>query len=768
MSGTKNLAGKVSQFIAGISASNSHSQLFRCTTAFLIFAFFNLPDGNRTLAGTIVVSTSGDDLNDGLTWATAKRTIQAGLDTAVPGDQVWVAQGTYAENITLAADVGLYGGLAGNETPGAFSLACRRSRENMTVVQGYSPIGVPSGASASTRLDGFVIRGQAGHSILINMSSPTIANNVFTDGAGVHLLTSSSLILGNIFKGTGGNDHPVGGGAISCVGGSPMIINNTIAGNDQVGLRLWSSTPALIANNLIAFNRSGVFRVDGSATVTHNCVFGNDEYDYSSNNPTGISGNISVDPRLVDLRYGNCHVQPDSPCIGAGDSSVVPAGVCEMDGDARVLGVSIDIGADESDGSQWPSGPYIVVRVAPDGQDGYSGDDWQAAKRTIGSAIDIVSLQGGEVWVKAGLYEERIRIWAYSYLLGGFRGDELERNGRDWRRNETIVSGAGTFGPIIAFAPGGKSASGIDGFTIRDGTAYAGGAILCVSTSPEILNNRIVGNEAISGQQRQGSGGGLYLSSSSARVLNNEFYQNAAPYFGEPFFRYGGSAVYAGYCRGAVIANNVFAGNYVWGTKSEIGFSVLMTEGSALFVGNTVYGGETIPLECFRGQFIVANSILTSGPWALIVQQAPVLRNNCIVGEVLGIQDPWGVNGNISAAPRFARNPSDGGDGWGDDPATPDIDEGGNDDFGELRLTLGSPCIDAGSNSDVPLDMFDLDGDGDRMEPLPVDIRGRVRFFDDVNTPDTGMGVAPIVDIGAYEFTRGVPSATSAVPSVLP
>jgi hypothetical protein len=41
------------------------------------------------------------------------------------------------------------------------------------------------------------------------------------------------------------------------------------------------------------------------------------------------------------------------------------------------------------------------------------------------------------------------------------------------------------------------------------------------------------------------------------------------------------------------------------------------------------------------------------------------------------------------------------------------------------------------------------------MTAVPIgitsDIRGLPRFLDDLLTPDTGVGFAPIVDMGAYE-----------------
>jgi hypothetical protein len=116
-----------------------------------------------------------------------------------------------------------------------------------------------------------------------------------------------------------------------------------------------------------------------------------------------------------------------------------------------------------------------------------------------------------------------------------------------------------------------------------------------------------------------------------------------------------------------------------------------------------------------------------------------------------GLTDPTGIDGNISEDPVFVLDPDDGGDGWGDDPDTPNVDEGANDDLGSLHLQSGSPCIDAGDNEAVPADTPDLDDDGDIDEPLPFDLAGAPRFIDAPYAPDTGNGIPPIVDMGAYE-----------------
>ena len=81
--------------------------------------------------------------------------------------------------------------------------------------------------------------------------------------------------------------------------------------------------------------------------------------------------------------------------------------------------------------------------------------------------------------------------------------------------------------------------------------------------------------------------------------------------------------------------------------------------------------------------------------------------------------------GNIDGDPQFMCDPDDGGDGWG---------AGGNDNFGDLHLLAGSPCIDAGDNA---------------AASGPLDLDGNPRTID-----GDGNGTE-VVDMGAYEFDPG-------------
>lgn len=68
----------------------------------------------------------------------------------------------------------------------------------------------------------------------------------------------------------------------------------------------------------------------------------------------------------------------------------------------------------------------------------------------------------------------------------------------------------------------------------------------------------------------------------------------------------------------------------------------------------------------------------------------------------------------------------------------------------DVTLAAASACIDAANNTLVPADSLDLDADGNITEPVPQDFSGLSRFVDKPET-DTGLGPAPIADIGGHE-----------------
>ena len=187
-------------------------------TGMLCVLFFNLN------ANTIFVKQGGS--GNGSTWTDATGDLTAALFIAKPGDEVWVAQGTYYPTnqkdrtitFTIPAGVKVFGGFSGQET----SIQQRNYKANKTVLSGnigsksafadnsYTVVYI-SKADESTTLDGFIIAdgtadgtgptgdmercgagiyidgsGKSGH------SSPTIENCIFQnnyarDGAAAYV-----------------------------------------------------------------------------------------------------------------------------------------------------------------------------------------------------------------------------------------------------------------------------------------------------------------------------------------------------------------------------------------------------------------------------------------------------------------------------------------------------------------------------------------------------------------------------------------------------
>lgn len=744
------------------------------------------------------VDDSATGANDGTSWADAFTSVQAGLNAATDGQQVWVAAGTYDENITLKLGVALYGGFAGNEDRATFDLADRDFAANETILDGNqagSVVTVPENATADTLVDGFTIEyGTFG--IYCLYGSPTIANNVIKDnggstGGGVYCLSSSPTITNNTiirnhasFRGGGiycssptsssavivnnkiiGNTTTRSGGGIYCSGGSPIIAKNILMGNVAIGtsggeggglccsgssssfqivnnviignradyggglychnihsfskiannkmmendaffggglyvnssptitnntitanrasvgggIIFYSGSP-VIANNIVAFNLSGIYSGSSATPVLRcNCVYNNTAYNYDGiTDPTGSGGNISADPMLADLSYGNVHIQSNSPCVDAGNNTYA-FGDYDLGGRPRILPANgtVDIGAYEFDGTIWSEGPYIIVRVAPDGNDTNDGSSWLQAKRTVQAAIDAASILGGEVWVSKGTYYERIILHPYVYLYGGFSKTENARSERDWKTNATVLDGQA--GGSVVTIPSGFQVSTIDGFTIRNGTGtldynissrFGGG--IYAEDSPIIANNTITANSAdsgggvvaasatitnntITGNSASSSGGGIYCVG-SATIINNTITGNVAN--GSQDIDGGGGGIYCDFSS-PTMTNNTITGNIA----PEGGGIRIFGNSSSPMIGNTITAFNS-------------SGISKSGTGLL------TLRNNCVFGnndyDYQGTIDPTGSDGNISADPKLI-----------------DLT------YQNVHIQPDSPCVDAGQGNRI-------------------------------------------------------------------
>ena len=235
--------------------------------------------------------------------------------------------------------------------------------------------------------------------IVNNMSwgsqDPTCGGGVCIYNGGANNKIISCVITGNVLRGTAAK-NPRGGGVFISGAGKCDIINCNISGNSATnGGGIYETGPAyisvqncLIAGNMSASNGAGIFCTTGlienctiasncadvsggglymntlSATGINNIIYfntagvsannftntaGNTGLNYSCVIPAvGGEGNITNDPRLVDLAGGNYRLCVNSPCVNAGTNQAWMTGTVDLDGSQRIRYGIVDMGAYEA------------------------------------------------------------------------------------------------------------------------------------------------------------------------------------------------------------------------------------------------------------------------------------------------------------------------------------------------------------------------------------------------------------------------------------
>lgn len=281
----------------------------------------------------------------------------------------------------------------------------------------------------------------------------------------------------------------------------------------------------------------------------------------------------------------------------------------------------------------------------------------------------------------------------------------------------------------------GNAAVGLDG-------QHYGGAIACSTSNPMVKDCVFEGNLA-------NFGGAIYTDHfSSPRVTGCTFQGNEA--------RAGrGGAMYCGVHCNSTIAGCSFIANTAddeggaiynrgWPYFLSCVFSAnAAANGAAAFIesaGNTTFTNCTIranqaarnggAIYGLQSTTRIANCIL----WAN-APDAVYLVNGTAEITYSNVQDPWAGEGNLHRDPQFF------------DPAGVDGVPGTGDD--DLRLSIGSPCLDAGDNRAVLASMTtDLDGKSrianSRVDMGAYEFNGPFCYYVDVATgSDLNNGWTP-------------------------
>lgn len=397
------------------------------------------------------------------------------------------------------------------------------------------------------------------------------------------------------------------------------------------------------------------------------------------------------------------------------------------------------------------------------------GDSWATAFQRLPPAINAAA-PGDCIWVAEGVYTptnsaNRAKSFTFNKALnvfGGFAGDELcfsNRKGNFWG---TVLSGDigmpgdSTDNSYTVVSIEGVSVVGmktdvvLDGFRITDGnneavgTSTGGGLLMMAGSKLRLENSFVRRNQAALGGgicslggdlsivdtgiawNQAKDGAGMYLAGGKVRVFDCAFRRNVAS-------RNGGANYLIGMSPSTVSrwANDIFEGN-----QADRGGAMYLEVGEIKPPPiNVVYPGRAHLVGCTvtrniaslegPGLAAIDHPALLDLAGHLQVENSIVWNNTGPKPEIVG----WlATDVTYSIVP--PTSPFGGGLNLPLDPLMIPPN---------FRLSNGSPAIDAGINAAILTDELDLDGDGDLLEPTPIDWYERPRVQ------------GGVVDMGASE-----------------
>ena len=225
---------------------------------------------------------------------------------------------------------------------------------------------------------------------------------------------------------------------------------------------------------------------------------------------------------------------------------------------------------------------------------------------------------------------------------------------------------------------------------------YAGGMYNASWSAPLLDRCRFLSNSA------RNYGGGMYNDNSDPQILDCLFRNNSAGS--------SGGGIYNRTNSDPVVTRCLFAANNAGSDGGGIyNYTSDATVFNSVFVGGTardgggvcnIYSSDSLLVNCTlaensaSGTGASVSSILSSNAtvvncimWNNDTEEIDYSSDSTTTVSYSIVQGGFTGTQVLDVDPEFARLPDDGGDGFGDDLDTAEIDESANDDLGDLRLS---------------------------------------------------------------------------------
>jgi len=680
-----------------------------------------------------VSSTSTNPVAPYTNWNTAAVTISSALSVAADGDEILVTNGWYYvghPQLTVTNAIRLHSVNGANCTTAdclgtvrAFYIANTGAVvKGFTIEHGRGDRGagaiVDAGLLADCRFTGCSATQSHGGAVWVasngvvsgcridQCTAPVSGGGIYSEGVvrGCYVSRCQAQNGGGIHNNHGlvetsccvSNRADMEGAGIKSWGGivrGCLLIGNSNSGLGAEGGGLKISSGALSESCTVVGNYStyggGIY---SAGATTLNCIvygnaalYGGAEYNgrlspviaYSClSQPEAGEGNITNNPQFVNAAQGNYRLATNSPCRDAGTNLAWMSGAVDLDNGVRVINGRVDMGAYE----------FQIAHVAPGGGNVPPYDTWAKAATNIQDAVNIIS-NNYLVLVSNGVYRMASKLLiAKPITVRSVNG-----------RAVTAIDGGGAHGCVCIL-----NNALLDGFTVTNGYSLSNGAgIECTDA--------VVEDCAVVNNTTESSGGGV---SAVNAVLRRCEIRNNVSLNGKG----GGVLFYA------------FSTNYY----SEMDSCVVQGNRACVGGGGIMcsYGRGSI-----RNCLVIGNSSTDQGGGGIEIYEGGWLLENCTICENWARNEPgyrypgglydttWFTNTVINCIVMFNMSGETTGNYVGGafvhsctEPLPPGPGNISSDPLfanrskGNYRLSLASPCYNAGTNRPWMTGTRDLDG----------------------------------------------------------